>query len=621
MKRLHLLLCATALAVAATAAARETAPDQTSAGKTEWAPAGSRILTGWGESLDPSDVLPEYPRPIMERESWLNLNGLWSYKVIDRGGAMPQAGTADGNILVPFAIESSLSGVGERLGADKELVYTRTFTVPAAWKGSRVMLNFGAVDWKADVWVNGVKVGSHTGGFTPFSFDITGALASKGENTLTVKVWDPTDQGYQPRGKQVNNPGGIWYTPVSGIWQTVWLEPVSETHFENLKITPDIDARTLTVSACVAWPTASDMVEVKVYDGEAMVVSGKSINGEPVQLSMPTDMKLWSPDSPFLYDLKVTLYQNGKPVDQVASYAAMRKFSTGRDKSGIVRLQLNNEPLFQFGPLDQGWWPDGLYTAPSDEALAYDIKKTKDFGFNMIRKHIKVEPARWYTWCDRLGIIVWQDRPSGDRNPEWQNRKYFDGTEFSRSAESEACYRKEWKEIMDCLYSYPCIGVWVPFNEAWGQFKTPEIAEWTKQYDPTRLVNPASGGNHYTCGDILDLHNYPAPEMYLYDAQRATVLGEYGGIGWVVQGHIWEPDRNWGYIQFNSSKEVTDEYVKYAEKLYDLIPRGFSAAVYTQTTDVEVEVNGLMTYDRKVIKLDEKRVREINRKLCESLNK
>lgn len=304
----------------------------------------------------------------------------------------------------------------------------------------------------------------------------------------------------------------------------------------------------------------------------------------------------------------------------MSSYAAMRKYSSKRDANGIVRLELNNKPLFQFGPLDQGWWPDGLYTAPTDEALLYDIQKTKDFGFNMIRKHIKVEPARWYTYCDKLGIIVWQDMPSGDRNPEWQNRKYFEGTEMKRSAESEACYRKEWKEIMDALYSYPCIGTWIPFNEAWGQFKTPEIVEWTKQYDPTRLVNPASGGNHYTCGDMLDLHNYPAPELYLYDAQRATVLGEYGGIGWVVQGHIWEPDRNWGYIQFNSSKEVTDEYVKYAEKLYDLIPRGFSAAVYTQTTDVEVEVNGLMTYDRKVIKLDEKRVREINRKLCESLN-
>lgn len=377
----------------------------------------------------------------------------------------------------------------------------------------------------------------------------------------------------------------------------------------------------LSLKALVKDATSKDLVEVKVFDGQQLVAQGKSINGECVQVAMPENAKLWSPESPFLYTLKVSLKQNGKLVDEVSSYAAMRKYSSKRDANGIVRLELNNKPLFQFGPLDQGWWPDGLYTAPTDEALLYDIQKTKDFGFNMIRKHIKVEPARWYTYCDKLGIIVWQDMPSGDRNPEWQNRKYFEGTEMKRSAESEACYRKEWKGIMDALYSYPCIGTWIPFNEAWGQFKTPEIVEWTKQYDPTRLVNPASGGNHYTCGDMLDLHNYPAPELYLYDAQRATVLGEYGGIGWVVQGHIWEPDRNWGYIQFNSSKEVTDEYVKYAEKLYDLIPRGFSAAVYTQTTDVEVEVNGLMTYDRKVIKLDEKRVREINRKLCESLNK
>ena len=586
----------------------------------DWSPAGDRIMTQWGEAIDPSDVLPEYPRPIMERDTWMNLNGLWEYTVIDKGDALPE-GEADGRILVPFAIESALSGVGQRLGETKELVYKRSFTVPAGWKGKNVMLNFGAVDWKADVWVNGIKVGSHTGGFTPFSFDITEALVKKGENILTVKVWDPTDKGYQPRGKQVSNPEGIWYTPVSGIWQTVWLEPVSTTHFQSLKITPDTDARTLTVAPSVAWSTASDMVEVNVYDGKTLVSSAKSINGEPVVLSMPADMKLWSPDSPFLYDLKVTLYQKGKAVDRVASYAAMRKFSAGRDENGIVRLMLNGKPLFQFGPLDQGWWPDGLYTAPSDEALAYDIRKTKDLGFNMIRKHIKVEPARWYTWCDRLGIIVWQDMPSGDRNPEWQNRKYFDGTELKRSAESEACYRKEWKEIMDCLYSYPCIGVWVPFNEAWGQFKTPEIAEWTKRYDPTRLVNPASGGNHYTCGDILDLHNYPAPEMYLYDAQRATVLGEYGGIGMVVKDHIWEPDRNWGYIQFNSPKEVTDEYVKYAEQLLDLIERGFSAAVYTQTTDVEVEVNGFMTYDRKVVKMEEDRVREINGRICRSLEK
>lgn len=529
------------------------------------------------------------------------------------------SGHFDGQILVPFAVESSLSGVGQRVGAKKELWYSRSFEVPVAWKNKNVLLHFGAVDWKADIWVNDVKVGSHTGGFTPFSFDITAALSGKGNNKLVVKVWDPTDEGYQPRGKQVNNPEGIWYTPVTGIWQTVWLEPVTARHIEELRITPDIDQHLLTVKAHLNMRAPSDLIEVNVYDGNQLVATGKSINDEAVVIPMPEDAKLWSPDFPFLYTLKVMLKSDNKILDQVNSYAAMRKYSTKRDANGIVRLELNNQPLFQFGPLDQGWWPDGLYTAPTDEALVYDIQKTKYLGFNMIRKHIKVEPARWYTHCDQLGIIVWQDMPSGDRNPEWQNRKYFEGTEKKRSAVSEACYRKEWKEIMDCLYSYPCIGTWVPFNEAWGQFKTPEIAEWTKEYDPTRLVNPASGGNHYTCGDMLDLHNYPAPEMYLYDAQRANVLGEYGGIGWVVKNHIWEPDRNWGYIQFNSSKEVTDEYIKYTDMLYDLIIRGFSAAVYTQTTDVEVEVNGLMTYDRKVIKVDEKRVREANARICKSL--
>ena len=515
----------------------------------------------------------------------------------------------------------SLSGVQKRIDDTKELVYQRTFDVPSNWKGKQVLLHFGAVDWKADVWVNDIKVGSHTGGYVPFSFDITPALAAKGSNKLVVRVWDPTDKSFQPRGKQVSNPSGIWYTPVSGIWQTVWLEPVSEKHIANLRILPDVDRNILSVKACVAECSSTDLVEVNVYDGSQLVASSKSINGEAVEVTMPEDVKLWSPDSPFLYTLKVNLLSKGKVVDKVDSYAAMRKFSTKRDANGIVRLELNNQPLFQFGPLDQGWWPDGLYTAPTDEALRYDVQKTKDFGFNMIRKHIKVEPARWYMHCDQLGIIVWQDMPSGDKNPEWQMYQYFDGRERVRSAESEANYRKEWKEIMDYLYSYPCIGTWVPFNEAWGQFKTQEIAEWTKQYDPSRLVNPASGGNHYQCGDMLDLHKYPAPEMYLYDAQRPTVLGEYGGIGLVLKDHLWEPNRNWGYVQFNSSKEATDEYVKYAEMLYNMVVKGFSGAVYTQTTDVEIEVNGLMTYDRKVVKLDEKRVREINQRICNSLNK
>ena len=583
----------------------------------QWKPAGNKIKTSWGEQLDPKNVLPEYPRPIMERNDWKNLNGLWKYAITPKGTPAPAA--YQGDILVPFAVESSLSGVGKMINEKEELWYQRTFDVPSAWRGKQILLHFGAVDWKAEVWVNDVKVGEHTGGFTPFYFDITSVL-NKGNNDLVVKVWDPSDRGEQPRGKQIANPHGIWYTPVTGIWQTVWLEPVATQYITNLKTTPDIDNNSVKVEVA-ANTTSADKVEVKVFDGKNLVAKGAALNGVPVELAMPANAKLWSPDSPFLYNMEVTLYKDGKAIDQVKSYTAMRKFSIRKGQNGITRLQLNNKDYFQFGPLDQGWWPDGLYTAPTDEALLYDVQKTKDFGFNMIRKHIKVEPARWYTHCDRLGIIVWQDMPSGDHNPQWQSHQYFDGTELKRSTESEANYRKEWKEIIDCLYSYPCIGTWVPFNEAWGQFKTVEIVEWTKLYDPTRLVNPASGGNHYPCGDMLDLHNYPQPEIYLYDAQRATVLGEYGGIGLVLKDHIWEPNRNWGYVQFNSSKEVTDEYVKYADMLYQLIFKGFSAAIYTQTTDVEVEVNGLMTYDRKVIKLDEKRLKKINMHICNALKK
>ena len=356
--------------------------------------------------------------------------------------------------------------------------------------------------------------------------------------------------------------------------------------------------------------------------GETAVAETEALSGAPAELHLP-EPKLWSPDSPFLYDMSIALVRNGRTLDEVRSYAAMRKFSTGRDRSGVMRLLLNNRPLFQFGPLDQGWWPDGLYTAPTDEALAFDVVKTKELGYNMIRKHIKVEPARWYWHCDRLGMIVWQDMPSGDqadRMPQWQSRNYFTGEEKHRSPLSEQYYRKEWREIIDCLYSFPSIGVWVPFNEAWGQFKTVEIAEWTKAYDPTRLVNPASGGNHYLTGDLLDLHNYPAPELYLYDHNRPTVLGEYGGIGLVLEDHLWEPDRNWGYVRFDSPKAVTDEYERYAEILSRLIPNGFSAAVYTQTTDVEIEVNGLMTYDRKVMKVEPERIRAINTRICHSLD-
>ena len=582
----------------------------------QWKPMGDKIKTKWSETIDVNNVLPEYPRPIMERQDWTNLNGLWEYAILPAGQNEPQK--YDGNILVPFALESSLSGVQKELGKDNELWYKRSFTVPANWKNKTILLHFGAVDWKTEVYLNDIKIGSHTGGYTPFSFDITPFLTS-GNQKLVVKVSDPTTEGYQPVGKQNSKPEGIWYTPVSGIWQTVWLEPVNAKHISTIKTVPNIDTKKLSVDVSSEKTTPADIIEVVVKDGSTVVAKAKGSAGQ--QLNIPlADAKLWSPESPFLYDLEINLYSNGQLVDKVNSYAAMRKISTKRDDQGIVRIQLNNKDYFQFGPLDQGWWPDGLYTAPTDEALVYDIQKTKDFGFNMIRKHVKVEPARWYTHCDRLGILVWQDMPNGDKSPQWQNRQYFNGSELIRSGESEVNYYKEWKDIMDYLVSYPSIVTWVPFNEAWGQFKTVETAEWTKNYDPSRLVNPASGGNHYRTGDMLDLHNYPGPELYLYDAERPTVLGEYGGIGLPLEGHLWQPDKNWGYVQFKNSKEVTDEYVKYAEILKKLIKAGFSAAVYTQTTDVEGEVNGLMTYDRKVIKLEEARTRKVNQEICNSLD-
>lgn len=574
-----------------------------------WQPAGNKIMTPWASQVDPLNTLPEYPRPQMERDQWENLNGLWDYTILERGSSMPSS--FEGKILVPFPIESSLSGVNRNVGEKQELWYQRNFTVPSNWNDKKVMLNFGAVDWEADIWINEVKVGFHRGGYTPFSLDITPFLSKEGEQTLTVKVWDPSDKGFQPRGKQVEEPRGIWYTPVTGIWQTVWLEPVGETYISNLKTVPNIDTGTISVDVTTKDANNYDVVEVRVFDNNKVVGTGKAAIGQTVLLSVPNE-KLWSPETPYLYNMEVTILRDGQEIDKVNSYYGMRKISTSKDKNGIVRMQLNNKDYFHFGPLDQGWWPDGLYTAPTDEALLYDIKKTKDLGFNMIRKHVKVEPARWYYHCDREGILVWQDMPNGDEHPEWQRRNYFDGKELVRSSESEKNFRQEWKEIMDLTYSNPCVVVWVPFNERWGQFKTEEITEWTKNYDSSRLVNPASGGNHYNTGDIIDMHNYPEPVMGLFDPNKSNVLGEYGGIGLVLENHLWEKDRNWGYVQYKNSKEATEVYIEYAEKLKKLIPYCYSGAVYTQTTDVEIEVNGLLTYDRKVVKLDEDKIRKVN---------
>ena len=602
MKKTLFVCCALALALCAQA---------------QWKPAGDKIKTQWVEQVNPKSVLPEYPRPLMERSEWQNLNGEWEYAIKPLGEVEPAS--FDGNILVPFAVESSLSGVQKEVGEKNELWYKRSFTVPAKWKGKDVMLNFGAVDWKAEVFVNDVLVGSHKGGYTPFSFNITPFLKGSGAQKLVVRVWDPSDKGYQPIGKQTSNPQGIWYTSVTGIWQTVWLEPVASNHITAVKSIPNVDANALNVTVGASTPCVTSIVEVKLLDKGAVVASAKDVQGQELRLGVKNPT-LWSPENPYLYDMSITLSQNGKVIDQVKSYTAFRKISVEKDKNGILRMCLNNKPLFHYGPLDQGWWPDGLYTAPTDEALLYDIKKTKEWGFNMIRKHVKVEPARWYYHCDKEGILVWQDMPSGDMGNRWEPHKYNGGTDKERSVESVANYYQEWKEIMDLGVSHPSIVVWVPFNEAWGQFDTEKVVAWTKAYDPSRLVNPASGGNHRPCGDILDLHNYPGPDMFLFDAQRVTVLGEYGGIGLPLENHLWWNKRNWGYIQFKNSDEVTAEYVKYANELKGFVKRGFSAAVYTQTTDVEGEVNGLMTYDRKVIKINEAKVKAANQSVIKSMN-
>lgn len=605
MIRNNLLLLALSLGLISTAQAQQQ----------EWKIAGNKITSPWSEKVDPAAVLPEYPRPQLVRGNWKNLNGLWQYAVREKNAATPTSW--DGKILVPFAIESGLSGVGRTVGKDSLLWYRTSVTLPAAMKGKKVLLHFGAVDWRTTVYVNGKEAGSHEGGFDPFSFDITPFL-KKGAQEITISVWDPTDEGPQPRGKQVKKPNGIWYTPVTGIWQTVWVEGVADTYIAGTTQTPDIDRGELTVNADIPGRQPGDVVKVTAYDGNTEVAAG-NLEAQPLQLKIASP-KLWSPESPFLYDLRFTITRKGKVIDDVKSYFAMRKSSIGKDNNGVQRMLLNNRFVFQFGPLDQGWWPDGLYTAPTDEALLYDIEQTKAMGFNMIRKHIKVEPARWYYYCDKLGMLVWQDMPSGDLGNGWEMRPGIidRATDKNRSAESEAYYRKEWNAIINTLYNFPSIIVWTPFNEAWGQFKTMDIAAWTMKKDPSRLVNTASGGNFYPIGPIIDLHNYPEPAMpdpAIYGDKRAIVLGEYGGLGLPVDGHVWQQKDNWGYQSFKNADEMFKRYSAFTDRLEELIKLGLSAAVYTQTTDVEVEINGLMTYDRRVQKVPVEKLKAASQKL------
>jgi beta-galactosidase/beta-glucuronidase len=598
------------------------------AARAEWQPKTAPLMTRWAKDVAPDNVHPEYPRPQLVREHWQNLNGVWQYAITAKDSAKPQAW--DGEILVPFPVESALSGVMQRVGPEKRLWYRRTFTVPkdAAWQDRTILLHFGAVDWDAKVWVNGTEVAAHKGGYDPFSADITAALKKDADNELVVSVFDGSDVGYQPRGKQVQNPHGIWYTPVTGIWQTVWLEPVPKTYIRSVVVTFDPEKEVFHVKAEIGGGDArrADLRARCKFEhrrgeefvkGEATATAGPASDRLSLDVGPKSEFSWWSPGNPKLFDITLELmdHQDGA-LETVTTYSAMRTISLGKDAKGVTRMFLNNQPLFQYGTLDQGWWPDGLYTAPTDEALKFDIEITKQYGFNMIRKHVKVEPARWYYWADKLGMLVWQDMPNGDKHAKWDPIGTHNGTEMTRSPESMENYYREWRNIMDFCKPFPCIVAWVPYNEGWGQSNTVEVTKWTKQHDPTRLVNPASGGNDFPVGDIVDYHRYPGPFAPKTEPNRAAVLGEYGGLGLPLKGHTWQSERNWGYRSFTSQEALTEAYLDLIDKLHPMIDRdGLAGAIYTQTTDVEIEVNGLLTYDREVEKLPVAVLAEAHKKL------
>ena len=549
-----------------------------------WAPKQAPLMTKWARQVDPRHPWPEYPRPQMARADWLNLNGLWEYQPGAEGDAVPTGQNLSSKILVPYPVESALSGVMEH---HDRLWYRRRFVVPAAWKGKQVMLNFGAVDFESEVYINGKSVGVHRGGYLPFSYDVTPFLNKTGPQEVIVRVYDATDLAGEPRGKQTTHPGGIMYTPTTGIWQTVWLEPVARTSVRDLKIVPDIDRQRVSVTVDAAAPAPDTQAVVSVLFGNTVV---KTVTGRPgAQMLIPiAHPKLWSPAHALLYSLEVKLRQGGAVTDQVHSYFGMRKISIGVDH-GIKKMFLNNKFLFEIGPLDQGFWPDGIYTQPNEAALKADLQAMKTYGFNMVRKHIKVEPARWYYWTDKMGLLVWQDMPSPD--------SYLPG-DVTPPPLDKPEFEKELHDLVTTRWNSPSIIMWDIFNEGQGQYDTPRLVKMVKTLDPSRLVNQASGGDYADAGDVLDVHSYPPPNCPAPSATQALACGEYGGIGLVVPGHTWRPTGG-GYTNVKTGHDLEELYGEFANQLKHFRDeRGLSAAVYTQITDVETELNGLMTYDR-----------------------
>ena len=570
-----------------------------------------QIQTRWTSSVSPTDVLPEYPRPQLVRSQWQNLNGLWSYAITEQSVVVPSS--YDGSILVPFPIESALSGVQRPLLPSQLLWYRRSFEVAPAKKGERTLLHFGAVDWRTTVYVNGREIGNHDGGYQEFTFDITEALKD-GPNELLVKVFDPTDHGANPHGKQVLTPAGMMYTATSGIWQTVWLESVPSTYIDGVVLTPDVDRSVLHLEVHLTGDRTAYSVEAITRAG-TLVVSRQKVSGDTA-LPIPS-AHLWSPDDPYLYGLQIRLLKDGKPVDEVKSYFGMRKIEIKTDSAGIERIFLNNVYTYNLGILDQGFWPDGLYTAPTDDALKFDIQAIKAMGFNTIRKHIKVESARWYYHCDQLGILVWQDLV----NPGTGS---IDPANVSSQGRVE--FEKESQGILTQLHNYPSITTWVVFNEGWGAFDQARLTKWVKDADPSRLVNGHTGGyfgkmegdseGRWTNSDLTDVHSYPPPEAPPHLPGKGEVLGEFGGIGVFIQDHIWDDlaAGGWGYLKV-SPPELEQSYGEMVDELKVLETNGLSGSIYTQVTDVEGEQNGLLTYDRAVVKIPLDRLRHINARL------